>query len=92
MLAEAAWTVARAPGTSLHAHHHRIARRRGKDKAAMALAHSMLVIAYSLLRDQQSYSDLGPTYLDQRDAARTERKHVHRLEQLGYSVALSPAA
>jgi transposase len=53
MLAEAAWTVARSPGTSLHAQYHRIARRRGKYKAAMAVAHSMLVIAYCLLRDQQ---------------------------------------
>jgi transposase len=91
-LTEAAWPVARSPGTYLHAQYHRIARRRGKYKAAMAVAHSMLVIAYSLLRDQQPYCDLGPTYLDQRDAARTERYHIHRLEQLGYSVALSPAA
>ena len=92
MLTEAAWTVARSPGTYLHAQYHRIARRRGKYKAAMAVAHSILIIAYCLLRDQQPYSDLGPTYLDQRDAARTERYHIHRLEQLGYSVALSPAA
>jgi hypothetical protein len=58
----------------------------------MAVAHSTLVIAYCLLRDQQPYRDLGPTYLDQRDAARTERYLIHRLEQLGYAVALSPAA
>jgi transposase len=73
MLAEAAWTVARSPGTSRHAQYQRIARRRGKDKAAMAVAHRMLVIASCVLRDQQPYCDLGPPYLDQRDAARTER-------------------
>ena len=92
MLTEAAWAIARSPGTYLHAQYHRIARRRGKYKAAMAVAHSILIIAYCLLRDGQPYSDLGPTYLDERDAARTERYHIHRLQQLGYSVALTPAA
>jgi transposase len=58
----------------------------------MAVTHSMLVIAYCLLRDQAPYRDLGPTYLDERDAARTERYHIRQLGQLGYSVALSPAA
>jgi transposase len=92
MLTEAAWAVARPPGTSLHAHDRRIARRHGKYTAAMAAAHRLLVIAYRLLRDQAPYRDLGPTYLDERDAARAERYHVRRLEQLGYSVTLSPAA
>jgi transposase len=92
MLGEAAWAIARSPGTYLHAHYHRIARRRGKYKAAMAVAHSILIIAYCLLRDHRPYQDLGATYLDERDAARTERYHIHRLEQLGFAVALSPAA
>jgi hypothetical protein len=92
MLAEAAWTVARSPGTDLHAQYHRIARRRGKDTATMAATHRLPVLAYCLLRDQQPYRDLGPTSLDERDAARTGGYHVRRLEQLGYSVALSPAA
>ena len=48
--------------------------------------------AYCLLRDRQPSQDLGATYLDERDAARTERYHIHRLEQLGFTVALSPAA
>ncbi len=76
----------------LHAQYQRIARRRGKYKAAEAVAHSILVIASCLLRDREPYRDLGATYLDERDAARTERSHIHRLEQLGYSVALTPAA
>jgi transposase len=92
MLTEAAWAIARSPGTSLHAQYHRIARRRGKYKAAMAVAHRLLIIAYCVLRDGQPYRDLGATSLDERDAARTERYHIHRLEQLGYSVALTPAA
>src|SRR5688500_6708420 len=60
MLGEAAWTIARTRGTYLHAQFHRLARRRGKYKAVMAVAHSLHVIAYSLLRDGRPYCDLGP--------------------------------
>src|SRR5262249_60026 len=95
MLGEAAWTVARTRGSSLHAQFHRIARRRGKPKAVMAVAHSVLVVAYHILRHQQPYRDLGADYFEQRDAARLGRYHVRRLEQLGYVVTLAaptPAA
>ena len=56
------------------------------------MAHSILISASCLLRDHQPYQDLGATSLDERDAARTERSHIHRLEQLGFTVALSPGA
>jgi transposase len=95
MLGEAAWTIARTRGSYLHAQFHRIARRRGKYKAVMAVAHSILVIAYYVLRHQQPYRELGADYFEQRDAARLERYHVRRLEQLGYVVTLAsptPAA
>jgi transposase len=95
MLGEAAWTIARTRGSYLHAQFHRIARRRGKYKAVMAVAHSLLVIVYHLLRDGRPYDDLGADYFEQRDAARLERYHVRRLEQLGYLVTLrtpAPAA
>ena len=92
MLAEAVWSIAQHRGTYLHAQYHRLARRRGKLKAAMAVAHSVLVIAYCLLRDHQPYTDLGTDYLEQRDAARVERHHIQRLQQLGYTVTLTPLA
>jgi transposase len=92
MLGEAAWSIARTRGTFLSAQYHRLARRRGKNKAAMAVAHSLLVIAYCVLRDQEPYNELGATYFEQRDAERTQRHHVQRLQQLGYSVTLTPLA
>ena len=89
-LGEVAWSIARAKGTYLHAQYHRLARRRGKHKAAMAVAHSVLVIIYHLLRDRRPYADLGPDHFDRLDTARVERHHIHRLEQLGYTVTLTP--
>jgi transposase len=89
MLGEAAWTIARTRGSYLHAQFHRIARRRGKPKAVVAVAHSVLVVAYHLLRTGRPYEDLGADYFEQRDTARLERYHVRRLEQLGYVVTLA---
>ena len=90
VLGEVAWAIARSPDTYLHAPYHRIARRRGKNKAIVAVAHSVLVTAYHLLQDKSPYTDLGAAYFDTLDTARIQRHHVHRLEQLGYSVALTP--
>jgi hypothetical protein len=58
----------------------------------MAVAHSLLVVIYHVLRNRQPYAELGTDYLDRLDAARIERHHVRRLEQLGHTVNLSPIA
>jgi transposase len=60
ILCEIAATIARSPGTYLHAFYHRSARRRGKPRAMLAVAHSLLVSIYHMLRDQAPYQDLGP--------------------------------
>jgi transposase len=90
VLAEVAQAIARSPGTYLHAQYQRLARRRGKPKALMAVAHSVLVIAYHILTDKRPYTDLGADYFDQLDTARIQRHHVQRLEQLGFTVTLTP--
>ena len=88
---QAEGTLACIASCALSAQFHRIARRRGKQKAVMAVAHSVLVILYHMLKDDRPYSDLGADYFDQLDRARVERHHVRRLEQLGYTVTLTPA-
>lgn len=60
-------------------------------KAVVAVAHSVLVVISHMLRDQRPYTDLGADYFERLDAARLERHHVRRLEQLGYTVTLTPA-
>ena len=90
VLGEVAQAVTRTRNNYLNAQYHRLARRRGKYKAILAVAHSILVIAYHVLRDKQPYSDLGADYFDKLNAARIERHHVRRLEQLGFTVTLAP--
>jgi hypothetical protein len=89
-LIEAAQAAGRTRGTYLAAQYHRLAARRGKNKAAVAVGHSLLVIIYHLLRDGTLYQDLGPGYFDERDRQATQRRLVRRLEGLGYRVALEP--
>jgi hypothetical protein len=58
----------------------------------VAVGHTIFVIAYHLLRDGTDFQDLGPRSCDERDRRAVERRLVHRLEGLGYTVYLQPAA
>ncbi len=91
-LTEAAQAVARTRGTYLAAQYRRLAARRGKHKAAVAVAHTILVIAYHLLAKGVGYADLGGNYFDERDRQLVERRLVRRPEMLGYEVTLAPRA
>ncbi len=90
-LVEAAWAAVRTKATYLSAQYHRIAARRGKKRAIVAVAHSILVIIYNMLREHSSYQDLGGNYFDERQRTQTTRRAVNRLQRLGYKVTLEPA-
>jgi transposase len=90
VLGEVAWAMAHTRENYLVAQYRRLAKRRGVHKAAVAVAHSVLVIIYHMLRDQRPYHDLGATYFEHIDTTRLQRHHVRRLEQLGYTVTLTP--
>jgi transposase len=92
ILGEVAWAIAHPSGNYLSAQFHRLARRRGKQQAVVAVAHSVLVICSHLLRDHRPEGDLGADSFDQLDRPRAERHHVRRLQQLGYTVTLTPAS
>ncbi len=92
-LVEAAQAAARTRGTYLAARHRRLAARRGRKKATVAVGHTILVIAYHLLRGEaDTYRDLGAGYFDEQDRRSVERRLVRRLEGLGYRVTLTPGA
>jgi transposase len=87
-LVEAATGAGRSRDTYLSAQYHRLAARRGKKKAAVAVAHSILVISYHLLKHGSTFRDLGGDYFDRRDQDALERRLVSRLEALGNKVNL----
>jgi len=84
----AAHAAAHTKGTFLSAQYHRLAMRRGKKRAIIAVAHSILVIAYHLIARQEPYHELGGEYFDRRNPAATAKRLTHHLEQLGYRVTL----
>ena len=87
-LTQAAWAASHTKKTYLNAQYHRIASRRGRKKAIVAVAHSILIIAYHLIKDKQTYQDLGNNYFDRRNSEAIANRMVHRLEQLGYKISL----
>ena len=91
MLIECAWAAARSRDTYLSAQYWRLARRIGKKKAAMALGHSILVIAWHLLANDCDYQDLGGDFV-RRDVDRARQRAVAQLQALGYRVTLEPLA
>lgn len=90
LLCEAAQAAARPKGTYLRAQYHRLVTQRGKPQAPLAVAHSILVRAYCLLRDGTTYDEPGGNYFDQRDEVAGRRRLVRRLERLGYDVTVTP--
>ena len=90
-LVEGARGAIRTKGTYLSAQYHRLAPRLGKNRATMAVAHSLLIAIYYVLRDGSSYRDLGGDYFDQRNRYATVQRSVQRIERLGYRVTVEAA-
>jgi transposase len=78
----------RCKETYLKAQYHRIAPRRGRKRAVLAVAHSILVTIYHMLKKNVSYKDLGMDYFDKRDQQTTIRRAVQRIERHGYKVTV----
>jgi len=92
-LVEAAWAASRTKGCYLGVRFWRIAKRRGQQRALMAVAHTILVICWHLLHDNTTFEELGRDYLAGKDQPDRRRKLlVQQLEQLGYNVELTTAA
>lgn len=91
-LVEAAHAAGRSKDNYLSAQYRRLASRRGKKRAAVAVARSILIIAYHLIQRGTTYVDLGVNYFDQRKAETVQHQLVKRLERLGFKVSLEPSA
>jgi transposase len=92
VLVEIAHVAAKTKDTYLAAQYRRIAARRGKKRALIALGHTVLVIAYQLLTRKLPYHDLGVAYFDKLEQNRVQRRLVRRLERMGYEVVLQQSA
>ena len=92
VLVQCAWGAARTKCTYYQAQFFRLKARRGPKKAAIAVAASLLTVAYHMLKDGTFHQDLGADHFIKRDKARIAARLVKRIKDLGYGVSLTAAA
>jgi transposase len=87
-LVQAAWAAIRTKNTYFSEQYKRIAARRGKNRALIAVAHTILVIIYHMLKENKPYYELGSEYFIRLKPERHKKYHIKKLEALGYKVIL----
>jgi transposase len=90
-LVQCAWAASHTKGTYLSAQYKRLAARRGKKRALVAVGHTLLGIVYAVLKKKGTYQELGADYLDRQDKEGLARRLLKRLEKLGVKVTVEPA-
>ncbi|AEM72797.1 IS110 family transposase [Caldicellulosiruptor acetigenus] len=91
VLVEAARAAVHTKDTYLSAQYHRIAARRGANRAAVAVAHSILTIVYYLLKRKERYNELGVNYYKERKKEAIVKQSIKKLESLGLKVIVENA-
>jgi transposase len=89
-LCQAAWAASRTKDTHLAAQYHRLIVRKGKKRTIVAVAHTLLIIAYYVAQRQCPYQELGGDYFDRLNADTLQNRLVKKLKTLGYEVTLTP--
>jgi transposase len=89
ILVQVAWAASHKKGSYFQAQYRRLAGRRGKKRAVVAVAHSILTVTYFILKERRTYKDLGGDHFDRISRDRICRYHVKRLQDLGYKVELA---
>jgi transposase len=92
ILGEVAWAAIHERHSIFRARYYRLKPRLGAQQALVAIMHQLLKVIYRILKTGQPYRELGADYYQPADPQRTARRLTKRLERLGYTVTLSPAA
>lgn len=90
-LVQAGWAASRTKGTYLSAQYQRLVKRKGKNKALVAVGHSILVMIYYVLSRKQSYQELGGDYFDRQNVEVLKKRLIRKLESLGLKVTVEPS-
>ena len=87
-LVEAAWAASRTKNTYLKSRYHRLAARRGRKRALVAIGHRILIMTYHIIKEQCTYWELGADYFERLNEQAIVKRLTTRIEILGYQVAL----
>ena len=90
LLVETAWSAARTKGSYFSSQFKRLAARRGKKRALVAVAHSILIVIYHVMKNKVPYKELGDDFFEKLNGSRLTTYYRRRLEKLGFEVSLTP--
>jgi transposase len=90
ILVEIAWAASRTNGTYFSSQYKRLASRRGKKRALVAVAHSILVVIYHVMKEKAPYQELGEDFFEKLNSTRLTHYYQRKLEKLGYEVTVTP--
>jgi transposase len=91
-LIQSAWAASHTKQTYLAAQFRRLVRTKGKKRALVAAGHSILVIAYHMMKRRAGYEELGGDYFDRQSTEHLQRRLIRRLERLGLKVVVEAVA
>lgn len=91
-LVQAAWAATHTKGTYLAAQYRKLVKYKGKNRALVAVGHSILVIVYHVLAKRASYEELGGDYFERQDVEQQRKRLIRRLEGLGVKVTVEAVA
>ncbi len=91
-LTQAAWAASRTKHTYFGSKYKKLAARRGKKRAIVALGHKLLVVAYHVLKEKKGFRELGEDYLEHRNKEQIIRYHKSILEKLGCQITVKKVA
>lgn len=89
MLVQCALCASRTKGTYLRDKYHKLKARRGAKRAAIAIAHKILISVYYMLKEGVAYKELGEDYLDKRNRDKTVKYYLRQMERLGFEVLIA---
>lgn len=87
MIVQCAWAATRTKGTYLRSKYDSLAGRRGKKRALVAVGHKIIIAAYFILKNKESYNELGGDFLDKRNREKQIKRHLQKLRDLGVDVS-----
>ena len=87
MIVQCAWAATRTKGTYLRSKYDSLVGRRGKKKALVAVGHKILIAAYFILKNKESYKELGGQFLETRNKEKQIKRHLKKLRDLGVDVS-----
>lgn len=91
-LIQAGRSAGNSKGTYLHSQYIRIAARRGANRAAVAVGHSILIICYHMIKNRTRFKDLGEDFFTKQNKEALLKRHIKRIEELGYKIELVESA